>query len=986
MSTPHKLSSKAIVRVLQGLLLGTSCSIAVLIEDRRRRINAVQSILENGRRLRALPSYREGGHERAIRRAIRACNVDVETAASLHDSLVPDPSLFQDVHNQVSSSAPGDHEAAIYPLPIFRHTRNVLPKYFPGMDRLVGRHQKSPLSRAIRGDVERPSRHECAVKETLKVLVTASSLLDSQDDGSNWDQGWDIAMRTLSEPTTRNLIETVLLENMIHLARSLEEAGRVRHAAHILSLVLRSNVPSSSTTPGFVEHQLVEHIKSLCTVTGADDNEKRKAMDRAVHFFIAAFQHSPPADESVLGDVGSKMIPIIVGLGMVETAKRMISLCCDSQPYFWDLQDAFLEAMFERGAALEAIDHFLSHYLQYPDGRPYQKIVGRVISAVSDLEGLRSGPVAEFLVDVPWLVKMPDQWAATLLQSHWARTGDFQASEKFFRLFIGIMPPSQSPKSYKTMMEIAYHAGRADIGRHISESIMKDGNAAQTNSIRVKGTVALDHARRGAWDVVEALFLQMMESCQPSPNGQTSLGRLVSRAFPPVLKEFAKSHSLPETQKFLGRFLDEIGVEIDKYLVTLMTRIHVEHRDIQGLIAWLTFCGKRGFINQPIFLTSILLSLRRLGYGYRRLRKVALKMKSINPHFSTWHFGNIVRDASSRALNMQRSALSLAVEPVEVGNERVVFRAMLASIRRGFPHSALDMYRDMKSADEADSRGLCLKEAVRAAIICDKGKVTDALVLVRKAQEHGLNIAPSLAAILLAHIDRLSPLVDPVEEFLRIVDWAEKEAKVALPPVAFEAAARSCLRRGRFDVAVTFCRIAMEIDGCPGAPSTGHRFNILVEAYALKGDTRAAEAVVKENMNKPFVAENSRCLKALRRIRHMMRFRNGSVEHGGQYTRLIELMTCAIQTIRASREHKLKVQGPVVEAWASHAIHKESQRLTLFDEGAPDKMGSRASNKDISSPTEGSPTTARSLPFLHKTSLSKRQENLSGELPSVSLI
>ena len=58
MPPPLPIPSKAALRALRGLILGTSCSLALIAEDRRRRINHALRILENGERVKAARSYR----------------------------------------------------------------------------------------------------------------------------------------------------------------------------------------------------------------------------------------------------------------------------------------------------------------------------------------------------------------------------------------------------------------------------------------------------------------------------------------------------------------------------------------------------------------------------------------------------------------------------------------------------------------------------------------------------------------------------------------------------------------------------------------------------------------------------------------------------------------------------------------------------------------------------------------------------------------
>ncbi|KAM7185419.1 hypothetical protein V8F33_012417 [Rhypophila sp. PSN 637] len=66
MSSPLPVPSKAALRALRGLVLGTSCTLALITEDRRRRIDHALKILENGERVKAARNYRAGGGEQLV--------------------------------------------------------------------------------------------------------------------------------------------------------------------------------------------------------------------------------------------------------------------------------------------------------------------------------------------------------------------------------------------------------------------------------------------------------------------------------------------------------------------------------------------------------------------------------------------------------------------------------------------------------------------------------------------------------------------------------------------------------------------------------------------------------------------------------------------------------------------------------------------------------------------------------------------------------
>ncbi|KAJ2893019.1 hypothetical protein MKZ38_009131 [Zalerion maritima] len=949
MSTPQTLPPKAVLRVLQGLLLGTSCSLAVLIEDRRRRINAVQSVVENGRKLRALPIYREGGTERAIARALAACNIDQETANTLRESLVPDPTLFdgalaqgcdprtrqashheqrpkQKQNRQQPSPPPhngtpshqkpferGPENApsstATYPVPVYQYDRMTFAKYLPGMERLSERHRKAPLSRAIRGAVDRPGKYEVATKEMVHVIATVTGLLTS--DEREWNQGWDIALQTLSKPMTRSILETALLENVIQLAKALEENGRVHEAGQIMSLVTGSDMLGvSDSEPNFVERLVVHHITSLCSTPISQAENHAKAVDRAVNFYVSAFHLDPPSDMENALSLGLKLVPQVVNIGIYGLASKLVTACTGSDPRFWELQNLYLSSLLQRGAYLDALDHFLTHYSLYPDSLPYVKEVQSIVDTAVKLEGLRSGAIIEFLVGAPWAHDLKSSWIAKLLESHWKFAADYSKTRDYFEDLMPLCHRLSSPIPTRAMIQIAFAAGEAsDAEVMLSEYQRTSGRAV--DQLPIMGTLALHHAVNGKWQHTRDIFSEMVREAKRANVPQTRLFAIISRAVPPVVKEYAKSHTLEETVGFVKFFLGNLEIPVDKYLVTVLAKRYAMKHDVTGLIDWLAFCASRGFASNTAFLTAILSSCRQWGYAYTKTLSLAKKMQKLNPNFDRRAYLNIIQDAAARSKAFKVGALRHAIEPVEMGNERAVCRAMVAAVRRGAPRTALEIYGDIHAVQEIDRSGSCLREAIRASILDEHGDPTGALSLLRDAQRRGQNIGPSLMPILAAHLDALPPLVDPVQEFLRIVDNLRTLQNIDLSSNAFILGSYRFLKHGRYEDAIRFCQVAMRMDESEGVATTKHHFSILMEAFAMTGRKGSLRSLFQSVKDQSYKAEIF-CLKSLRRVRFKLLGLTGDeCMQDGNRSELIQLVSTMIRFFRAHRAKTPKWDGIV---------------------------------------------------------------------------
>src|SRR6266699_541061 len=65
-NVPVPAPSKAAIRALRGLVFGTTCTLALVTEDRRLRINAARSAVRNADKLKSAKRYHAGGTALAV--------------------------------------------------------------------------------------------------------------------------------------------------------------------------------------------------------------------------------------------------------------------------------------------------------------------------------------------------------------------------------------------------------------------------------------------------------------------------------------------------------------------------------------------------------------------------------------------------------------------------------------------------------------------------------------------------------------------------------------------------------------------------------------------------------------------------------------------------------------------------------------------------------------------------------------------------------
>ena len=263
----------------------------------------------------------------------------------------------------------------------------------------------------------------------------------------------------------------------------------------------------------------------------------------------------------------------------------------------------------------------------------------RIVEATRLSHYVQAGPVFETLTALAAATsnRLRTLWVTDLLYGQWQATRDFSAVQTLFKLntqnsseAAGVAAATyHADGAYRVMMQIALDAGRhAEAEALLAELTALKPSAA--HDIRVIGLFALAKAKAGDWQGVQDDFQQAVAAA-----GAKGLNaRDAERVFVPIAKEHVRTHTIGETEDFLKTYVEEIGVPLGRYMVTLLANEYGALREVRSFVAWLEYCAQAGFVIDAAFSNAILQSCRKhWKFGFRDLRTMYRKLRLLSPNF-----------------------------------------------------------------------------------------------------------------------------------------------------------------------------------------------------------------------------------------------------------------------------------------------------------------------------------------------------------------
>ncbi|KAK1834180.1 ribonuclease T2 [Podospora conica] len=707
MSSQLPVPSRAALTALRGVLLGTSCGIALIAEDRRRRINRALSVIENGERIKSARSYRPGGelhiaqrerdafsdnmplaeylqegdqHTNHPKRAKRPLSAPLRDEASESTALLlaGDDSLdnvsdraisrdgllsnegFKAMLQQDASQTPSRttrrkdelHKHANVDLSPARPPGPIIPPLpGPTMTQLGAGMWPSTKAEA--------NKPRGATKEENEMIM--ARLRDACRDG-------DIKAIARAAQSSHGVFQNTKewIETYALLCRTYMDMGRIGDALKVFHFFNGYHIVRGGEelvlANTFNEQIAMFEPLTLAELSLAEASshphrspKQRTYLKGALECYLAIpreMQRDPR-----LFDVGRTLL---FAMMEVEMFRKLRVVFRRATEYVTDDPDGFmarfLEKLLEKHRHRLAITIFLDFYPRLsPAFTSIQPIGDTLVQCVEEAHNWRAAAVLKTLyLLLPPVYKLKTGWVAKLFLADWARHRDFKVIEDIFEsLMTTHLEDRSMGNERKSLDEVVLHPDC--IYRIMVEIALEAGESAKAEKYLDAGAaykpeIATDVQLLGIFALDCAKrgdwdeVRRMFETMKvDDEHSKEAHGRV----FVPVAKIYARGHSIQETELFVHSYLNELKVPMSSFLVTLMAKQYALVRDFTSVAEWLEYCSRDGFPVDAAFANAILVTCKRQGnVSFRDLRTLFRKLRSLGPKLVDSHTERIIAGAA----------------------------------------------------------------------------------------------------------------------------------------------------------------------------------------------------------------------------------------------------------------------------------------------------------------------------------------------------
>ncbi|ORY65493.1 uncharacterized protein BCR38DRAFT_432944 [Pseudomassariella vexata] len=895
MSPPLPVPSKAAIHALRGIALGTSCAIGLIVEDRRRRMSTLRTAIHNKRRLKSSRAY----HGAAEAVAIRTDDAGILSGDELQWHCQPPVETPRNSRSRtceesqcqvLQSFQPAQEPTAADAIPVsMAGQRADLPPSIPGghtpppdpriASKLAIRAAPAPhIPRDSRGwahsfgiDDQSPGKDR-APQRLSNLQVGIAKFLDKDD--ASLDIAVTAFLREVQMETVFADLGRGWLELSTALCKKCQATGRWREAHKILVAVVRSRTLSESQ---FYAHDPIPIMD--WALSEVDIKDKMSSLERlrwVLPLFTATFKEKPQAHAEEVERLGRTIIPLLFAFNQPKQTHsvfwRAFSQIKDPTAFTaW-----FINALFEYKDHKSVVKYFRLNFSKMaPDDQCFERIAEMVVQSVEELRGGQVNNVVRALAamsDPPNPRPLKAGWLMRMSQAHWSRYKDPLQSMDLFHQYkcLGLLDRIDNPEYvYKVIVQLAVLAGHNSMAQDVQEEILKKF-PHMAKDVGLNGYLALLKAKLGDWDGVRADFANMEHKTE----GQQET---YDHTFVTVLKVFSEDHPLAEVEQFIHYYTNVMGVQLNRYMVTLVANKYGECHDTDGFIEWLQNCSSKGFALDSSFCNAVLNNCRkRWKFSFRKLRQLFFEMRTLEPACVDGVTRNIMRSAAledRNYANTTRRRLSTLKIPsnklpyaFRSARERDVFNAMNEELICGHPDRAMLIYR------RALRYGMpwcprCFRVAI-ASVLKQRGdNLGVAMKLIHNTHQKGHDVSAAVAVFIKTQIDGFRGSFEEILLHLKTTITRFESVGVIIDSSVLTHAAIACVKFGHHAKAISLCKLAMERSGTTNPCFSRQSLRALIMAYAQNLDLEGMRWLIESLPSSPLAAERStlRLLKGTKR-------------------------------------------------------------------------------------------------------------------------
>ncbi|KAL0944318.1 uncharacterized protein CTRU02_202205 [Colletotrichum truncatum] len=917
MSGPPPVPSKAAIHALRGLLFGTSCSLVLLAEERRQRIKIARSAVENGRRLKSLKRYSSSGGA-----ALEALHEEVRTDPNFvgWSNRSRSRSSSQEHRHLSGDSTYLDyvaHDLGPDPRRPTRQTREAKGRDAsePSLEKasVPTRHRRSASdaaketskdsswSRFSRPDVMKHSVP--AVGEVAKTRAYVStpnknaiaSIINAfWKDNPLFREPEDlhhsftpdveqytpaaalgIVRRAYNSTSSSRELPDWLIKLSSTLCIACQQEGHYDVAGQILKVIV-SHGPLS--LGDYLAHQPQNLIASLMS----KDQTSRIESPSALTEYVTEVTELYVADI-----VDIEWAPYRVQQEYIGTGKDLICSALSllrgkltmgvwGRVYYMSrkkLPDTlwFLRQLELYREPTLGLDTFLTFYAKNNPRGSSKELSELAVNWVLRSRGYSAlgflDVMNQFRQMEEW--KAPAQWVENVLWCSWTSSLGYEIAQKLISHVLenDFYDVDDSYAIRRTIVRICLEANDMVSAQSNFEELCSHYPVAR-NDVELRGAFANRKADLGDWDGVRADF-EALKAMQPFPEDQ----RLrFNSIFVKVLQTYSKSHTWGETETFLATYVQELGVVLDRFLVTFIADRHGKCHDIKAMARWLKFCKEAGFHTDVRFWTTVLNSCKRdwaytdqdmeTLYNALILAGVQYEFPSIDRSFT--QLIEAKSEATLRRVQLRGHRFSPA-------DERKTFGRMLLEAQHE-NWSVVQSIYNRAVHNQMGFSGRCLRLMMYACVKINGPFCKKAKGLLAKAHSEGHDVGSAVVPVVEAKFDDVKRYQQnaattvegrgrPFPAIKRIV-YDLRDEGIRIDDKVFTRAVDLCCSLRNYREAIFVCVLAAETNGKGDVCYNLNNFKRLVRIYTARHEYDKVRWLVSQLREREYRFRRP-CIRAL---------------------------------------------------------------------------------------------------------------------------
>ncbi|KAJ4327768.1 hypothetical protein N0V84_001730 [Fusarium piperis] len=782
MASPNPAPSRAAINALRGVLLTTSCSVIILAEERRRRLNIARAAIDNAKKLHTARVHHNSA---ALAESYgRREAFPVEIAHDFNPVPAPKNSVRRRRRRIDSSKNEVLESREVESIDGFKTTL--------GQD---GNSLTTTQARQLRWNEWDVSRKESSrISDTSSFTRIPPLLRISVDEFSNTNMphlGWNPRTPNTHRTQEPNNLDAVH-QNVSSEATSVKPSSLSQdvNAEGITQKLSRQ----TSDAPFRDLDALLTELECPALAHSEIAEQQRKCVGMFQELITSGVEESHA--------VFSKGIRLLQSTASSQEYSNMPLILDTINPVCKDLYLLAVPFMDHlQTGDKEGVRHLVKEFSRLQDQR---------------LEGTS--------------YKYRSEWVTGFLTHYWKTTQDFgRVKEIYDTLQECGMSAFSTTRQYairRRLTLIALDAGddatAAEELAYLQELKPKQAEA----DVKLRGRFVVRDAELGLWNTVWTRLDTFFKKDKPSPAFQNVLSWLT--------RIYCQDHSSAEIDIFVRDLISSHRMVLSKTLAFAVLDRHGRNRDLKALVAWLRFCQDGGLEMDQIFFNEV--ADKSCKYWNLTRADLLQMLKDLQTSMPGLHDPLLARYKANGALHDLHMPL-----PGEQGDGYAIVSTLPDCRGDSIPAFERTVFKYMNTLalqeewgrvynayQEAVDKGLgvsarCLRLAVVANIHLEGPHSRTASELVSKAHEEKHDINGALVPMLISRLECGDDVGNLLQETLNQGQHVHDSV--------YNKAVRVLMQKGRQDAAIKVCEIAAETNGMGELAYNKFNFSSLVYAY-----------------------------------------------------------------------------------------------------------------------------------------------------------